>query len=124
MSWAPSSLMLANVSSYSVFLPLDPILAPHTGNQSTALQNSWLQRYLMMASSKIKAQTTPKQTQLLKSQKIKFTHATWDSHHSGVLWSDGSMKPTPHHFFVDDKAYVDLNDSYQIQIIAGSIETI
>ncbi len=55
----------------------------------------------------------------------RFTLATRDSQNSGVQLPDGSLRPTPHHLFVNNDIYCDVFDSYRIQhAVAASIEAI
>ncbi len=54
-----------------------------------------------------------------------FTPATRDSLNCGVRLTDGSIKPTPHHFLMDDNTHCNIFDSYQTQqSVAASIKAI
>ncbi len=51
-----------------------------------------------------------------------FVPANNDSINCGVHLSNGSIKPTPHHFFMDDDIYCNIFNSYCIQqVVAASI---
>ncbi len=54
-----------------------------------------------------------------------FTPATRDSRNTGARLPDGSIRPPPHHLFVDDDIYADIFDSYSTQqAVAASIKAI
>ncbi len=62
---------------------------------------------------------------LSNRKRRRFTPATKDSKNPGARLPDGSLRPTPHHLFVDDDVYADIFDSYRIQqAVAASIEAI
>ncbi len=55
----------------------------------------------------------------------RFTLAAKDSRNTIVRLSDGLLRPTPHHLFVDNNIYGDIFDSYHIQqAVAASIKAI
>jgi len=62
---------------------------------------------------------------LSNRKRRRFTPATKDLKNPGARLPDGSLRPTPHHLFVDDNVYADIFNSYRIrQAVAASIEAI
>ncbi len=55
----------------------------------------------------------------------RFIPASWDSQNCGIQLPDGLIKPTSHHFFVDNNMYCNIFDSYRIQkVVTASMKGI